>query len=69
MIDFDLIITGGTIVTATDTFKADIGIKNSQITSIADRLEGAQHIINAQDRYVFPGGIEAHCHIEQESGM
>ena len=69
MTTFDLVIVGGTIVTASDTFNADIGINNGQIAVIADRLEGGQHTINAEGRYVFPGGIEAHCHIEQESGM
>ena len=69
MTTFDLVIVGGTIVTASDTFNADIGINNGQIAVIADRLEGGLHTINAEGRYVFPGGIEAHCHIEQESSM
>ena len=54
MTTFDLVIVGGTIVTASDTFNADIGINNGQIAVIADRLEGGQHTINAEGRYVFP---------------
>lgn len=64
---FDLIIKGGTIATATDIYRADIGIQDQKITAIATHLEGAKQTINATDRLVLPGGIEAHCHIEQES--
>jgi hypothetical protein len=37
----DLAIRGGTIVTASDEFRADIGIREGRIVSIADRIEGA----------------------------
>jgi len=37
----DLAIRGGTIVTASDEFRADIGIRNGRIVSIADAVEGA----------------------------
>jgi dihydropyrimidinase len=37
---FDLAIRGGTIVTARDEFRADIGIRDGRIVSIADRIEG-----------------------------
>ena len=65
----DLIIAGGTISTASETFKADIGIKDEKIEIIANKLTDANEIIDASGKLVLPGGIEAHCHIEQESGM
>lgn len=40
MAQFDLAIRGGTIVTASDEFRADIGIRDGRIVSIADRIEG-----------------------------
>jgi len=69
MTEFDLIISQGTIATASDIFKADVGIKDGRITAIAEGLGGAARIIDADGKFVLPGGIEAHCHIEQESGM
>ena len=72
MSDFDLVIRGGTVATACDTFRADIGIRSGRIAALADRLEGRLNgadVIDAAGKLVLPGGIEAHCHIEQESGM
>ena len=62
----DLVIKGGTVATATDTFQADIGISDGRITAIAESLD-APDVIDAMGKLVLPGGIEAHCHIAQES--
>ena len=64
----DLVVKGGKLVTACETFVADIGIKGGKITTLGERLDGYD-IINADKKLVMPGGIEAHCHIAQESGM
>lgn len=64
----DLVIRGGTLVTATETFEADIGIRDGRITTLGESLDG-QDVIDATGKLVMPGGIEAHCHIAQESGM
>ncbi|MEM6762245.1 MAG: dihydropyrimidinase [Pseudomonadota bacterium] len=62
----DLVIKGGTVATATDTFRADVGITNGKVAALAESLEGAR-TIDATGKLVLPGGIESHCHIEQES--
>ncbi len=66
MADFDLVIRGGTIATAVDTYSADIGITDGRIAAIGLGLEGRE-TIDATGKFVLPGGIETHCHIEQES--
>jgi dihydropyrimidinase len=65
---FDTIIRGGTIATASDTFEADIGIKDGRITTLAQNLKNAPEIIDAKGKYVLPGGIDSHVHIAQPSG-
>ena len=40
MPDYDLVIRGGTVVTASDTYRADIGIRGGRIAAIGDRLPG-----------------------------
>ncbi|WP_197031207.1 dihydropyrimidinase [Bradyrhizobium sp. URHA0013] len=65
---FDLAIRGGTIVTASDEFRADIGIRDGRIVSIADHLEGAAREIDATGLLALPGGIDSHVHISQASG-
>lgn len=67
MNEFDLKITGGTVTNSAETFQADIGIKEGLITAIGKNLGAADREIDATDKLVLPGGIEAHCHIEQES--
>ena len=64
---FDTVIHGGTLVTASDSFPADIGIRDGRIAALAERIEGGATRIDAGGRLVMPGGIEAHCHIAQES--
>ena len=64
MPDFDLIIRGGTVVTASDQFRADIGIRAGRIAVLADSLEGGT-VVDAGGLLVMPGGVDSHCHIEQ----
>ncbi|MGH9795665.1 MAG: dihydropyrimidinase [Candidatus Acidiferrales bacterium] len=67
---FDLIIQNGTVVTAADTFAADVGIVGDTIAAIGKGLptDGAQRVINAQGRLVLPGGIDVHTHLDMPFG-
>lgn len=64
MTDYEIVIRGGTVVTATDQFKADIGIGGGRIQAIGEKLSGARQI-DADGLLVMPGGVDTHCHIEQ----
>jgi dihydropyrimidinase len=64
---FDIVIRNGTVATTTDAFKADVGIRGERIAAIGERLGPGLREINARGRYVLPGGIDSHCHIEQLS--
>ncbi|MCF3933537.1 dihydropyrimidinase [Acuticoccus sp. M5D2P5] len=64
---FDLVIKGGTVATASDTFAADVGVQNGIVTAIAKDLPDGAETIDASGKLVLPGAIESHCHIEQES--
>lgn len=67
MTDFDLIIAGGTVANASDTFHADVGVRDGVVVALGKNLGKADRVIDAAGKLVLPGGIEAHCHIEQES--
>ncbi len=69
MDSFDTVIRGGTIVTAADSTQCDVGIRGGRITALAQDLPVAGHEIDARGKLVLPGGIEGHCHIEQESSV
>ena len=62
---FDLAIRGGTVVTASDRYRADIGIRDGRIIQIAEAVEGAAQEIDATGLLVLPGGIDAHVHLAQ----
>ncbi|MFT3802356.1 MAG: dihydropyrimidinase [Burkholderiaceae bacterium] len=66
---FDLTIRGGRLSTSGSTFFADIGVRGGRIDTIAPRLPAGTRDIDATDRWVLPGGIDSHCHVEQLSGM
>jgi dihydropyrimidinase len=66
---FDLTIRNGTVATAAETATADIGIAGGKIVAMAERLPAGARDVDAGGRYVLPGGIDSHCHIEQLSGM
>lgn len=67
MSEFDLLIKGGKVINTTDSFQSDIGIKDGRIAAMGTNIGTAQNVIDASGLLVLPGGIEVHCHIEQES--
>ncbi len=67
MSNFDLIIKGGTVATTADTFESDVAIRDGRIVALGHDLGAADRNIDAGGMLVLPGGIDAHCHIEQES--
>ena len=64
---FDRTIRNGTIATASETRKGDIGIVGGRIAALEDRLAAATDDIDAAGLLVLPGGIDSHCHVEQIS--
>lgn len=64
---YDLIVRNARAATASDTFNADIGIVGGKIVAIALRLPAgvADSEIDAAGRWVTPGGVDAHCHLDQ----
>jgi dihydropyrimidinase len=67
MSEFDTVIHGGRIATASDVFDADIGITDGRIAAISEKIAGGSRRIDATGKLIMPGGIEAHAHIAQES--
>jgi dihydropyrimidinase len=66
--ELDLIIRGGTVVTAADVGKCDVGVKDGRIAVLADNLPRAPSEIDAAGLLVLPGGIDSHVHFDQASG-
>jgi dihydropyrimidinase len=67
MKEYDLVIRGGTVATAADTTLCDVGIKDGAVAALGKNLGSGTREIDATGRFVLPGGIDSHCHIEQRS--
>lgn len=68
MTSLDLIIKGGTVATASDTFTCDVGVRDGRIVALGEALGAATDVIDAKGHLVLPGGIDSHVHISQPSG-
>jgi dihydropyrimidinase len=62
----DILIHQGTVVTAEKTLVADILLSNGKIAAVGQDLTCPENatIIEAKGKYVFPGGIDAHVHLD-----
>jgi dihydropyrimidinase len=61
---FDLLLTGGTVVTGAGVRRADVGVRGGVVAAVEGELarEGAKEVVDASGRYVFPGIIDVHVH-------
>jgi dihydropyrimidinase len=64
MADYDLVVRGGTVVTAADAIRADVAVRSGRIAAVGENLSGTI-TIDASGLLVLPGGVDSHCHIEQ----
>ncbi len=71
-----LAITGGTVVNATGPVSADVLVEGERILALATPgselaasfIGGADRVIDATGRYVVPGGIDPHTHMDMPFG-
>lgn len=66
----DLLIKGGTVVTAESTFKADVAVTNGKITAIGANLKPEKNteVVDAKGKMVLPGAIDGHTHLAMPFG-
>ena len=67
---FDTLIQNGIVATATDTYASEVAIADGRVVALAQNLpaDSAQQVIDAGGRYVFPGGIDVHTHLDMPFG-
>ncbi|MEJ5989400.1 dihydropyrimidinase [Ramlibacter sp. PS3R-8] len=61
----DLVVRNARVATASDTFDCDIGIRDGRVALLGAGLPPGQREIDAAGRTVTPGGVDAHCHLDQ----
>jgi dihydropyrimidinase len=64
-----VLIRGGRIVTAADDYVADLYVEDETITMIGDSLDrAADKVIDAAGKYVLPGCVDPHTHLDMPFG-
>ena len=63
--EFDLVVRNARVATASDLFDSDIAIRDGRIVQLGTNLPAGAREYDAAGRVVTPGGIDAHCHLDQ----
>jgi dihydropyrimidinase len=63
---YDLAISGGTVVLPEGPARTNVGVRNGLIAHIGPQALQARKIIDAAGRLVLPGGVDSHCHMDQQ---
>jgi dihydropyrimidinase len=63
------VIRNGTVVTATDTFEADVLIEGEQVAVVGNcRGVDGDVVLDAAGKLLLPGGVDAHTHLDMPLG-
>src|SRR5262245_65168317 len=64
------LITGGTVVTAVDQYRGYVLVEDEKIALIGSSLADihADTVVDATGKYVLPGGIDVHTHLDMPFG-
>jgi dihydropyrimidinase len=63
----DLVVRGGTVVTAQGRQQADVGVADGRVVQIGGPLAAGAREIDATGRFVLPGGVDPHVHLNVEN--
>src|SRR5207248_11196059 len=64
---YDLIIANGTVVSADGQERADVAVRGERIAAVGKDLArdaGGAKVLDASGKYVIPGGVDVHVHLE-----
>lgn len=64
-----ILIKNGTVVSATDLYRGDVLVDGEKVSTIGTSLTmPADRVIDADGKYVLPGGIDVHTHLDMPFG-
>lgn len=63
---YDLAISGGTVVLPEGPVRVNVGVRDGLIAAIGPNAMRAHKTLDASGRLVLPGGVDSHCHMDQQ---
>jgi dihydropyrimidinase len=63
---YDLAVTGGTVVLPQGPERLNVAVRNGRIAWIGSDVVQARKTLDAAGRLVLPGGVDSHCHMDQQ---
>ena len=64
-----VLIKGGRVITAADDYVADVFVEDERISLIGESLDAvADRVIDAAGKYLLPGGVDPHTHLDMPFG-
>jgi len=64
-----ILIKGGRVITAADDYVGDVFVEDERISLIGESLDiQADRTIDASGKYVLPGGVDPHTHLDMPFG-
>ena len=64
-----VLIKGGRVITAADDYVADVFVEDERISLIGESIDlAADTVIDASGRYVLPGAVDPHTHLDMPFG-
>lgn len=61
---YDLVVKGGTIVSASDSFVGDLAVSDGRVAAVGAIKDPAKKTVDARGKVVVPGGIDVHTHFD-----
>jgi len=68
LFEYDLVIRSGSVATTEGVSAMDVAVRGGVIVALGRSLPQGRREIDASGRLILPGGVDAHCHIQQLSG-
>jgi dihydropyrimidinase len=65
----ELLFSGGTVVTAEGSYRADVLVEDEKVVAVAAQLDAdSAEVVDATGKLVMPGFIDAHTHMDMPFG-
>jgi len=60
-----MLIKNATLITASETFQADLLIEGEKIAQIGQNIDAPEHeVLDGTGKYILPGGVDPHVHLD-----